>query len=106
LELPGKIPDALAINRDVGTNGRSKNTFGSLALSPATGLIFTLASAGGVTADLAEPSPCCVGGTAAFVGAGFVAAGVAAADGRTDASTKRGTNTGTNGAAQADMCPC
>jgi hypothetical protein len=39
LELPGKIPDALAINSDVGTNGRSKTTFGSLALIPATGLI-------------------------------------------------------------------
>jgi hypothetical protein len=39
LELPGKIPDALAINSDVGTNGRSKTSLTTLRLIPPTGLI-------------------------------------------------------------------
>jgi hypothetical protein len=39
LELPGKIPDALAIDSDVGTNGRSETSLTTLSLIPATGLI-------------------------------------------------------------------
>jgi hypothetical protein len=39
LELPGKIPNALGIDGNVGTNGCSETTFATLGLIPTTGLI-------------------------------------------------------------------
>jgi hypothetical protein len=39
LELPGKIPNALGIDGNVRTNGRTETTFATLGLIPTTGLI-------------------------------------------------------------------